>query len=81
MRIIRKRLLGLLCILSLGAAAVIGLTSCGGGGSGVVYKVNFYRDTKTLWQTMEIDADKDLTLPEDPERDGFVFIGWYTDKE
>ncbi len=42
------------------------------------YKINFYVDNK-LVEEKEIRKNNYLTSPEKPEKEGFVFIGWYTD--
>lgn len=41
------------------------------------YSVNFYNDGE-LVETIETRKNKAIKAPEQPEKEGYVFIGWYT---
>ena len=41
------------------------------------YTVNFYNDGN-LVETIETRKNKTIKAPEQPKKDGYVFIGWYT---
>lgn len=42
------------------------------------YSVNFYSDGELI-QTIETRKNKVITQPDKPEKDGYVFIGWYAE--
>jgi len=47
-----------------------------------VYKVSFETDGGSAVAPITVDENKTATKPlTDPEKDGFVFFGWFTDKE
>lgn len=35
----------------------------------------------TKISSISVDAGKQISLPDDPEKDGFVFLGWYLDRD
>lgn len=55
----------------------------GGGGSlaGASYNVGFESNGGTVVAAVKVSANTALAKPADPTKDGFVFDGWYTDKE
>lgn len=57
----------------------------GGGGGGSVgsisYTVEFDANGGTAVTAVKVRSGSALEKPDDPTKDGFVFDGWYTDKE
>lgn len=45
-----------------------------------VYELNFMVDGE-IYETIETLGCEEIILPEDPEKDGYVFDGWYADEE
>lgn len=55
--------------------------SAGGGGSISSYTVSFETNGGSVIKDVEVKKDKLLQLPETPIKDGYIFSGWFTDKE
>lgn len=66
-----KIILSLLTILVLIAGVVVYFKTN-------TYSVNFYSNGELI-QTIETRKNKTITQPEKPEKEGYVFIGWYTE--
>ncbi|MBR2371283.1 MAG: InlB B-repeat-containing protein, partial [Clostridia bacterium] len=45
------------------------------------YTTLYYTDVDELYQEMEFGMDETIILPRDPEKDGFIFDGWYQDQD
>ena len=56
-------------------------SSGGGGGSSapVKYTVSFDTDGGTKTENEKVEKNSLLSKPADPEKEGFIFTGWYTD--
>ncbi len=54
---------------------VLGLSSC----AEVSYELNFMVDDE-LWDVVSTAGEETITMPDDPEKEGYVFDGWYWDK-
>ncbi|MBQ9715661.1 MAG: InlB B-repeat-containing protein, partial [Clostridia bacterium] len=44
------------------------------------YTASYYTAVDELYQEMEFDMDETIVLPKDPEKDGFIFDGWFEDE-
>ena len=44
-------------------------------------KISFDTNGGTVIETIEVDENGKLQLPENPTKEGYTFIGWYTNKE
>ena len=44
------------------------------------YTISFYVDDK-LYHTIKSSGNELITMPQNPNKDGYVFIGWYFDKD
>ncbi len=58
-------------------------SSGGGGGSGAPAKftVSFDANGGTKTENERVEKNSLLSKPADPEKEGFIFTGWYIDKE
>ncbi|MBE7049364.1 MAG: hypothetical protein E7394_01160 [Ruminococcaceae bacterium] len=57
-------------------------SSGSGGGGGVTrYTVNFETDGGTKIPLSSVTRNAKLIKPEDPVKDGYIFDGWYTEKD
>ena len=80
---IKNRLLIVLALVMLCAVGIFALSACNGNSD---YTVTFMvRENGTTgdWQqytTVDTNDDGSVTLPADPEVDGYVFRDWYTDE-
>ncbi len=50
----------------------------GGGSSTTYYYVTFNTDDETS-EKVKVEGGKAVTKPEDPVKEGFTFVGWFTD--
>lgn len=55
------------------------LTSCFTDNTVKEYTVTFETDGGTIIEAVKVESGKKLTLPEDPEKEEYVFMGWYLD--
>ena len=55
--------------------------SGGGGGTSTVYTVKFDTDGGSEIASQTVKANETASEPETPEKEGYKFDGWYTDKE
>jgi len=55
--------------------------SNGGGGGTIRYTVKFETEGGTNVSNKSVRRNAKLTAPTAPSKDGFIFDGWYTDKE
>jgi uncharacterized repeat protein (TIGR02543 family) len=69
----KKRIIALLLLLTLTFAV---LTSCNENSVSITYIYRNGRDAYT-----DVCTDEDFKKPNDPERDGYVFLGWSTDSD
>ena len=68
--------IALIIILTLTAAALsLGAAGCAGGGK-IIFVVDGARYAEST-----IGAGYEITLPADPAKDGYAFMGWFTDGE
>lgn len=57
-------------------------TGGGGGGGGVaIYTVKFDTQGGSEISSLSVTSGNTIEKPSDPEREGYTFAGWYTDKE
>ena len=73
-----KRILSLLLSLLALCTLLLGICSC--GEESVENFILFYSDGE-LYATVKADPDGKIVLPSEPQKDGFVFGGWYFDKD
>ncbi len=59
------------------AVLLLILTACG---TIVKYKLNFIVEGD-IYYTIDTTGEEIITMPEDPEKDNYVFDGWYFDKD
>lgn len=52
-----------------------------GGASLASYKVTFDTNGGSSMESVKVMANKTLSKPDEPIKEGYVFDGWYTDKE
>lgn len=45
------------------------------------YTVTFKTDSKTVFETQKVKKNSLAAKPEDPKKDGYKFVGWYSDEE
>ena len=69
-----KRLSASLFIILLTLAAIFGLSSCGKA----EYNLTFVVDGE-LYATVKAVENEPVKVPDDPEKDGYTFGGWYLD--
>lgn len=76
----RNRRISFLIAALLFAALALCLASCSGqrAGARVTFELNY--DSAPVARTVEASEDGTVEAPEDPSREGYVFIGWYSDK-
>ena len=53
------------------------LTACG---SNVSFKIDFIVDGD-VYHTVDSKGNEEIQLPADPEKEGYIFDGWYWDKD
>lgn len=46
-----------------------------------LYDLTFMLDQDTVYKVYEVELDGLMTYPDDPELDGYTFLGWYVDNE
>ena len=56
------------------------LTSCDAGKT-TKYTVTFDSNGGTLVESQEVEKNALATKPADPEKDGYVFVGWFSDSQ
>ncbi len=56
------------------------VTSSGGGGTASEYTVTFETNGADKMSAVKVKRNEKLTKPLDPTKDGYVFVGWYSDK-
>ena len=44
------------------------------------YHINFIVDEE-VYHTIETTGNEYITLPDNPEKDGYIFVGWFLDKD
>lgn len=71
----RKLVLMLLAVISV-VAFVFGIAGC----ASVEYELNFIVDDE-VYATIDTSGDEVIRMPEDPEKEDYVFDGWYWDKD
>lgn len=59
-------------------SAVLALASC--DAEELEFKVDFYVDD-AIYESVSTKGEETLTLPANPQKTGYVFEGWYTDKD
>ena len=76
---IMKKLLLKLLILGLAiCSSLCVFTGC--GESPISFKVNFVFDGEIV-KTIDTEGNEKVSLPENPTKDGYVFDGWFWDKD
>ncbi len=55
-------------------------TSSGGGGGTIRYSVKFDTDGGSTVSSVTVSRNAKATEPEAPEKEGYTFMGWYTDE-
>lgn len=73
----RKTLFGVLVLVMLAAIAVFGFTACSTRVKNV--HLNFIVDGQTI-STIETSGKEVVAIPNNPEKEGYTFDGWYWDK-
>ncbi len=58
-----------------------GSTGGGGGGAATYYTVKFETNGGGTINNVKVEKNKTVAEPEKPVKDGFVFDGWYIDKD
>lgn len=53
------------------------LTACNGDAS---YKISFVVDGEVV-HSIDIKSNEEIKMPDNPEKDGYDFVGWYLDKD
>lgn len=54
--------------------------SCKDDGDGIMHTVSFYSGTtETLYDELQVEDGKKITLPQEPTKSGYIFVGWYKD--
>ena len=71
-----KKFAALLCTLILVIGCVFTFAACGM----VEFKVNFVVDNE-VYATINTSGNEAITMPDDPQKEGYVFDGWYWDKD
>ena len=71
----KKLLIGLLSVC-MAIACAIGLVAC----AGVQFKLTFIVDDK-VYATIDTSGDEVVAMPKDPEKEDYIFDGWYWDKD
>lgn len=64
------------CSLLVAISFVIALTACGK----VEFKVDFVVDG-AVYATVNTNGEETIKMPNDPEKEGYIFDGWYWDKD
>lgn len=64
------------CLLLIVLSFIITLTACGK----VEFKVDFVVDG-VVYATVNTNGEETIKMPNDPEKEGFIFDGWYWDKD
>ena len=64
------------CLLLIVLSFVITLTACGK----VEFKVDFVVDG-AVYATVNTNGEETIKMPNDPEKEGYIFDGWYWDKD
>ena len=80
---IKNRLLIVLALVMLCAVGIFALSACNGNSDYTVTFMVRENGTTGEWQqykTVDTNDDGSVTLPADPEVDGYVFRDWYTDE-
>ncbi len=42
------------------------------------YKIIFYSEGK-VYETMDVRKNRPMVKPDSPQKDGYLFLGWYTE--
>ena len=71
----KKLLITLLSVLMLVACA-IGFAACGQ----VEFKLSFIVDGE-VYASIDTSGDEVITMPDDPEKEDYIFDGWYWDED
>lgn len=71
----KKLLITFLSVLMLVACA-IGIAACGQ----VEFKLSFIVDGE-VYASIDTSGDEVITMPDDPEKENYIFDGWYWDKD
>ena len=71
----KRFVLSIVCLLSL----MLVLSSCGGMGR-KSYDITFNTNGGSAVETQVIEHDKKVTRPENPTKEGYTFIDWYSDE-
>ena len=71
----KKVLLALFC-LTLVFSITVGLVSC----EKVEFKVDFVVDDQ-IYSSINTRGEETIKMPNDPEKEGYIFDGWYWDKD
>ena len=72
----KKRFLTLIFTLTAMLCCIFGFSSC----KEVEFKVSFMVDG-AVYATINTNGEEIIKMPNDPEKEGFLFDGWYWDKD
>ena len=75
----RKKLAFMMLAFCIVMVSIIGLTSCNLSTS-VEFEVQFIVDEE-VYATVETSGNEAIVMPENPEKEGYTFDGWYWDKD
>ena len=77
----RRLLLVLLAVVAV-CLLLTSLTACKNGSDGnTTYIISFNTDGGSEVQSIILKAGERIELPDPPTKDGYVFTGWYNDRE
>ena len=71
-----KRTISILVVLVLSLTFLLALSSC----SKVEFKVDFVVDDE-VYATVNTNGNETITIPQNPTKDGYIFDGWYWDRD
>ena len=54
--------------------------SVGGGGGSISYTVTFNTDGGSAVEKQKVEKNASAKMPEAPQKEGYIFIGWYKDE-